>query len=495
MFTIKAKGLDKMAEDAKIKKVEELLSKSTNPYPYSYKVTNHALDITSDFAKHEGKDASLAGRIMRLRKMGKIIFMDLLDESGKLQVIIREDVIDKDSLEMLQLIDIGDILGVEGSVTKSSRGEISIEARKATMLSKSLRTLPDKFHGISDTELRYRKRYLDLIMNPDIRKIFRTRSKIMDYVRNFLNSRSYIEFETPILQPTYGGANAKPFTTYYNSLESDFYLRVANELYLKRLIIGGFEKVYEFAKDFRNEDVDSSHNPEFTMLEFYEAYKDYEDFMGLMEEMLSGLAKQIHGSYSFNYQGKELNFKPKFKRIYWVDEIKKLSGIDISKMTDEEAKKIAKEEKLDTKILNNYHVADSLFDKYIKPTIIDPTFILDFPAYMCPLTKDKRGNKFLSERFEMYVNGMEIANCYSELTNPIEQKRKFEEQEAERKKGDDEAPPSDKDFIEAIEYGMPPTAGCGIGMDRLIMLLTDVPSMKEVMLFPAVRPEEKRHKK
>ena len=311
-------------------------------------------------------------------------------------------------------------------------------------------------------------------------------------MRDFFNNRGYLEFETPILQPTYGGANAKPFTTYYNSLESDFYLRVANELYLKRLIIGGFEKVYEFAKDFRNEDIDSSHNPEFTMLEFYEAYKDYEDFMALMEELLSGLAQHIHGSYTVQYQSKEISFKPKFKRIYWVEELKKLSGIDISKMTDDEAKRIAKTEKLDTKILNNYHVADSLFDKYIKPTLIHPTFIVDFPAYMCPLTKDKRGNKLLSERFELYINGMEVANCYSELTDPIEQRNKFEEQEAERKKGDDEAPPSDKDFIEAIEYGMPPTAGCGIGMDRLIMLLTDVPSMKEVMLFPAVRPEGKK---
>ena len=471
-----------MAEETKVKKVEALLEKGINPYPYSYKRTKTASEIISNFSSNEGKSASIAGRIIRLRKMGKIIFIDLLDESGKIQIMVREDVVDKEAAEILQFIDIGDIIGVEGNVTKSTRGEISIEVRKAVLLSKSLRTLPDKFHGISDTELRYRKRYLDLIMNPDVRRVFRTRTKIMDYVRNFFNARGYLEFETPILQPTYGGANAKPFTTYYNSLESDFYLRVANELYLKRLIIGGFEKVYEFSKDFRNEDIDSSHNPEFTMLEFYEAYKDYEDFMELMEEMLSGLAKHIHGSYTFTYQDKELNFKPKFKRIYWVEELKKLSGIDISKMTDEEAKKIAKEEKLDTKILNNYHVADSLFDKYIKPTLIDPTFILDFPAYMCPLTKDKRGNKLLSERFEMYVNGMEVANCYSELTNPIEQ----------RKKGDEEAPPSDKDFIEAIEYGMPPTAGCGIGMDRLIMLLTNVPSMKEVILFPAVRPEEKR---
>ena len=481
-----------MAEETKIKKVEELLEKGINPYPYSYKRTKTASEITSDFSSNEGRSASIAGRIIRLRKMGKIIFIDLLDESGKIQIMIREDVVEKEAAEILQFIDIGDIIGVEGNVTKSTRGEISIEVRKAVLLSKSLRTLPDKFHGISDTELRYRKRYLDLIMNPDVRKVFKTRTRIMDYVRNFFNARGYLEFETPILQPTYGGANAKPFTTHYNSLESDFYLRVANELYLKRLIIGGFEKVYEFSKDFRNEDIDSSHNPEFTMLEFYEAYKDYEDFMALMEEMLSGLAKHIHGSYTFTYQDKELNFKPKFKRIYWVEELKKLSGIDISKMTDEEAKKIAKEEKLDTKILNNYHVADSLFDKYIKPTLVDPTFILDFPAYMCPLTKDKRGNKFLSERFEMYVNGMEVANCYSELTNPIEQRKKFEEQEAERKKGDEEAPPSDKDFIEAIEYGMPPTAGCGIGMDRLIMLLTNVPSMKEVILFPAVRPEEKK---
>ncbi len=484
-----------MAENPKAKKAMEMLSKGINPYPYSYKRTATAVQITSEFSSREGSRASIAGRIMRLRRMGKIVFMDLLDQTGKLQVILRDNVIDKSSAEVYGFLDIGDIIGAEGKIIKSERGEISIEAKSIEMLAKSLKELPDKFHGISDTELRYRKRSLDLIMNAETRKIFFARTKILDYIRSFLNSRDYMEVETPVLQATYGGANAKPFTTYYNSLESDFYLRVANELYLKRLIIGGIERVYEFSKDFRNEDIDSSHNPEFTMLEFYEAYKDYEDFMGLTEELLSGLAKHIHGSHTVKYQNSELNFRPKFKRVYWVEELKKRSGIDISEMTDEQAKGIAKKEGLETEILNNYHVADSLFDKYIKPELKDPTFVVDFPAYMCPLTKDKRGNKKLSERFELYINNMEVANCYSELTDPTEQRKKFEEQEQERQSGDAEAPPSDKEFIEAIEYGMPPTAGCGIGIDRLVMLLTNAPSIKEVILFPAVRPEEKKAQK
>ncbi|MCL5101927.1 MAG: lysine--tRNA ligase, partial [Candidatus Marsarchaeota archaeon] len=353
------------------------------------------------------------------------------------------------------------------------------------MLGKSLRQLPEKFHGLNDTELRYRKRYLDLIANPEVRKFFRTRARILTYLRNFLDSRGYVEFETPILQPTYGGANAEPFKTKYNALDSEFYLRVSDELYLKRLIIGGFEKVYEVSKDFRNEDIDSTHNPEFTQIEFYEAYKDYNDFMEMTEEMVSKLVYELFGTYTIKYQGKELNFKPPFKRVYWVEEIKKKSGIDIADMSDEQAKEIAKKEKLETNILNAYHVADALFDKYVKPELFDPAFVLDFPAYMCPLTKDKRGNPKLSERFEFYIAGKEDANCYSELTDPIEQRKKFEEQDAERKKGDAEAPPSDEDFLEAIEYGMPPTAGLGIAIDRLAMILTDNISIKEVLPFPA----------
>ncbi|MGH2639525.1 MAG: lysine--tRNA ligase [Rhabdochlamydiaceae bacterium] len=355
--------------------------------------------------------------------------------------------------------------------------------------------MPEKFHGLTDVETRYRKRYLDLITNADSRKIFTNRSKIMKYLRDFLDEREYLEVDTPILQAIYGGAAAKPFTTHHNYLDTDLYLRIANELYLKRLIIGGMERVYEFAKDFRNEAVDSNHNPEFTQLEFYQAYADYEDFMKLTEEMLSGVAKMIHGSYEFEYQDKTISFKPPFKKVYLVEEIRKKSGIDISEMEDKEAAAIAKKEKLDIPVKNAYHVADALFDKYVQPELLNPTFVVDFPAYMCPLTKDKRGNSKLSERFELFIAGKEIANCYSELTDPIEQRKKLEEQDKERKKGDDEAPPIDNDFIEAIEYGMPPLAGIGIGIDRLVMMMTNAASIKEVILFPTVKPEVQEKKK
>jgi len=379
-------------------------------------------------------------------------------------------------------------------VIKTKRGEITVEATNITMLAKSLRVLPEKFHGLTDTELRYRKRYLDLIANPEVKGVFITRAKVLKYIRDFLDSRGYVEFETPVLQPTYGGANAKPFTTFYNALDTKVYLRIADELYLKRLIIGGFEKVYEVSKDFRNEDIDSTHNPEFTQVEFYEAYKDYNYLMEQTEEMLNGMVKSIFNSEKVIYKGSELNFTTPFKKIYWVEELRKKSGIDVSKLTDEEAKEVAEKENLPVPIKNAYHVADALFDKYIQPTLFDPTFVVDFPAYMCPLTKDKRGNHLLSERFELYIAGKEVANCYSELTDPIEQSKKFNEQEQERKKGDEEAPPSDSDFIEAIEYGMPPTAGIGVSIDRIAMILTGNDSIKEVIAFPAVKPDVKKQK-
>lgn len=329
-------------------------------------------------------------------------------------------------------------------------------------------------------------------MNPDVRRIFRTRTAIISYIRDFLNARNYLEVETPVLQAQYGGANAQPFKTHHNFLDADMYLRIAPELYLKRLIIGGFERVYEFSKNFRNESVDAKHNPEFTMLEFYEAYGDYNTLMKLTEELLGGLAKKLYGSSEVTYQGMKLSFKPPFRRISLVDEIKKKSGIDISEMTDKSAAKVAKDEKLETSILNAYHVADALFDKYVQEEITDPTFVVDYPGYMCALTKDKRGNPKLSERFELFMARKEFGNCYSELTDPIEQRKKFEDQALEKKKGDTEAPPSDEDFLEAIEYGMPPTAGMGIGIDRLVMIFADVPSLKEVIFFPTVKPEQRK---
>lgn len=481
-----------MVDDFKIDKLRKLKAAKVDPYPYTFNQTHHAEEIIARYSALDGKVVGVAGRIRSMRHMGKLFFLDLLDGSGKIQILVRGDAASKKTMDLMEMVDAGDLVGIEGKVTKSARGEISVDAVDITMLGKSLRSLPEKFHGLSDTEVRYRKRYLDLMVNPEVRSVFMTRAKIISYIRNFLESKGYVEFETPVLQPTYGGANATPFTTHFNALSSDMYLRVADELYLKRLIIGGFEKVFEFGHDFRNEDIDSTHNPEFTQVEFYEAYKDYNDYMRMSEEMLSGLVKSLTGGYELSYLGKTLNFKPPFRKLYWVEELKKITGIDISEMTDAEAKKIAEKERLETNIKNAYHVADSLFDKYLKDELWNPTFVLDYPAYMCALTKDKRGNALLSERFELYIAGRECGNCYSELTDPIEQRKKFEAQEEERRKGDADAPPADADFIEAIEYGMPPTAGMGIGMDRLIMILTNNVSIKEVIAFPAVRPESKK---
>ncbi len=481
-----------MLDQSKLEKLGRLRELGVDPYPYSFDQTHHADEVLAHFDSLSGKTVNVAGRILRMRSMGKLHFIDLLDGSGKIQIMAKEDAMKEGQTEVLRLLDLGDIIGVKGAVMKTKAGEISIELGDLALLSKSLRTMPEKFHGLSDVEARYRQRYLDLIMNPDVRKTFRTRTAIITYVRDFLNAKGYLEVETPTLQLQYGGANAQPFKTHHNFLDTDMFLRIAPELYLKRLIIGGFEKVYEFGKNFRNESVDAKHNPEFTMLEFYEAYGDYNTLMALTEEMLSGLAKKLYGSHGITYQGEKLSFKPPFRRISLVDEIKKKSGIDISKLTDASAAKVAKEEKLETPIRNAYHVADALFDKYVQEEITDPAFVVDYPGYMCALTKDKRGNPKLSERFELFMARKEFGNCYSEMTDPIEQRRKFEEQALERKKGDPEAPPSDEDFLEAMEYGMPPTAGMGIGIDRLVMLFADVPSLKEVIFFPTVKPEPRR---
>ncbi len=479
-----------MPDEFKLEKLKKLRGLGINPYPYSFSRTHKSVDVTGEFGTLEGKEVRVAGRIIKRREMGKLCFMDILDGYGKVQVLAREGATKDDSLRITELTDSGDIIGVRGIVMKTKKGEITVEAKEIVMLSKSLLTLPEKFHGLTDTEIRYRKRHLDLITNPNVRQFFVIRARILKYLRDFLDSEGYVEFETPVLQPKYGGANAKPFLTEYNALDTKVFLRISDELYLKRLVIGGFEKVYEVSKDFRNEDIDSTHNPEFTQIEFYEAYKDYEDFMKFTEKMLSGLVKNIFGSYKIKYQGKDLDFTPPFKRVPWVEELNKQAGIDVSDMSDTESAKVAKKEDLDIPIKNAYHVADALFDKYIKPELFHPTFVVDFPSYMCPLTKDKRGNPRLSERFELFIAGKEEGNCYSELTDPVEQRRKLEAQEQERKKGDYDAPPSDSDFIEAIEYGMPPTAGMGLAIDRLAMILTDNISIKEVIPFPAVRPEK-----
>jgi lysyl-tRNA synthetase class 2 len=485
---------DIVIDESKLAKLNGIKKLGINPYPYLYPITSSAKQILLAFDEFDGKVVQVAGRIIGRRDMGKLTFIDILDASAKIQILVKANSMENDSIKILEFIDIGDIIGVKGTVVKTKKGEISIDAKEIVMLSKSLATFPEKFHGLTDVEIRYRKRYLDLIMNTEVREIFKTRAAFIKYIREFLDNKGYLEVETPILQPTYGGANAKPFVTHHHALNADLYLRVANELYLKKLIIGGFEKVYEFSKDFRNEDIDTTHNPEFTQIELYEAYSDYNIFAKLTEDLLSGFVQKFFKNEYIEYQGQQISFAAPFKRILLTEEIFNKTGIDILKMSEADAFAIAEKEKLQINIKNRYHVVDALFDKYIKPNLISPTFVFDFPAYMCPLAKNKRGNEKLSERFELYVSKFEVANCYSELTDPIEQRKKFEEQEIERKTGDEEAPPTDNDFLEAIEYGMPPTAGIGISIDRFVMIFTNNPSIKETILFPSVRTEKQENK-
>ena len=477
--------------------LSELRTAGIEPYPYTYDLTHHAANIKENFLDLENNPASVAGRIMQRRHMGGVTFLDIQDKTGRIQILVRNNGIDEKSKLVLQHLAVGDIVGVKGNVTKTKRGEISVDAKELTMLAKSLRSLPDKWHGLTDIDMRYRARYLDMIMNPDILKNFKVRATLLKHIRETLDARGALEVETPVLQEVYGGANAKPFTTTYHTLgDAKVYLRISDELYLKRLMIGGVERVYEVSKDFRNEDADSTHNPEFTQIEYYEAYSDYETFMKMVEDMLSSLALKLFNSYEVPYQGETISFKPPFARLYWVDELQKVTGIDVSKpMSDEEAEEINKKEALGLPHANAYHIADALFDKYLKERTLQPTFALDYPAYMCPLTKVKRGNPLRAERFELYIARREVGNCYSELTDPLYQRKMFEEQEEERKKGDEEAPPSDEAFLEAMEYGMPPTAGIGLAIDRLSMIFANQASIKEVITFPPMKPMEKPKRK
>ena len=469
---------------------DALRAAGINPYPYTFRATHHASDIRDNFDTLNGAQASIAGRVMQRRHLGAITFMDIQDWTGRVQALVKKGNLAGHSVTVLSNTAVGDIVGIHGTVTRSKTGEISMDASEITMLSKGLVSLPNKWEGLTDVDTRYRKRHLDLIMNPEALKNLQIRATVLRHVRETLDGRGALEVETPVLQEVYGGANARPFTTTYHTLgDAAVYLRISDELYLKRLIIGGVERVYEVSKDFRNEDADSTHNPEFTQIEYYEAYSDYNTFMEMMEGMLSSLAMKVHGSYRFEYQGRTLDFTPPFRRLYWVEELKKLTGVDVSEqMSDEEAAKINEREALGLERSTAYTVADALFDKYLKPTLDQPTFVLDYPAFMCPLTKVKRGNPKVAERFEVYTACMEMGNCYSELTDPVYQRRMFEAQEAERKKGDEEMPPSDEAFIEAIEYGMPPTAGIGIPIDRLSMIFADQASIKEVIAFPPMKP-------
>jgi len=479
----------------KLKKLEKM---GIDPYPQKYNPTHLSSIIISDYESLEGKDVNVAGRIMSIRRMGKSSFFHIQDGGGRLQIFIKRDDIGEDIYTHFQLLDIGDFIGVEGFVFKTKVNEISIHAKNLTVLCKSIRPLPivkekedTTFDAFSDKEQRYRNRHLDLIVNTDIRDTFIKRANIIKSIRNYLDDLGFLEVETPVLQPLYGGANARPFTTHHNSLDQKLFLRIADELYLKRLIIGGIDRVYELSKDFRNEGMDRNHNPEFTMLEFYWAYADYEDNMDLVEAMIRDVAKNI-GAQKINWGEMAIDLAKPFKRKPIFELLKEATGEDFSNISLEQLRKICKEHNIEVQDNANYgQMLDGLMSTLVEPNLIQPTFVIDYPKEISPLAKKHRnGDPNLVERFELFIGTAEFANAFTELNDPIDQRDRFESQEKLVKAGDDEAHPIDENFLQAIECGMPPTAGVGIGIDRLVMLLTENLSIKDVILFPAMRKEE-----
>ncbi|MBI5475512.1 MAG: lysine--tRNA ligase [Ignavibacteriales bacterium] len=482
--------------------LEELHKLGINPYPYNYNVTDSSTSIINSFTDEQPpREVAVAGRIMSIRRMGKASFCHLQDAQGRIQAYLKKDDLGG-SYDTFKLLDIGDIIGVEGYVFKTKMGEISIHARKLEILSKSLRPLPivkekvDEqgnktiFDPFSDKELRYRQRYVDLAVNVKVREVFVKRSLILRAMRKFLDERGYLEVETPILQPIYGGAFARPFTTHHNALDIDLYLRIADELYLKRLIVGGYDGVYEFAKDFRNEGMDRSHNPEFTMMELYVAYKDYIWMMNLVEEMVSTVALAVNGTMKWKVGENEIDFTPPWKRISMYDVIKEYTGKDLRDKSEEEIRRFAKELRIEIEPgMGRGSIIDEIFSEKVEAKLIQPTFITDYPVEMSPLAKKHRSEPGLVERFEVMVNGHELCNAFSELNDPIDQRQRFEEQMKLRARGDEEAQVLDEDYLRALEYGMPPTAGLGIGIDRLTMLFTNQDSIRDVLFFPQMKRE------
>lgn len=482
-------------DEQKVHKLKELQESGVQVYPWHYERTYHAADIKATFSEitHDKSEeaVSAAGRLYTKRSHGKTVFADLGDESGKVQLFIRKNDLGDDAFAFFSKnIDTGDIVGVQGHVFRTKVGEISIWVDEITLLSKAICPLPEKYHGLTKVETRYRQRYLDLITNDEARAIFRTRSRIISKLRSDLAGNGFMEFETPTIQPIYGGANARPFTTYHNYLDQKLYLRIAPELYLKRLIVGGFEKVFEIAKNFRNEDIDTHHNPEFTMVEIYSAYADYNDMMSLTEDLISGIINEAAGTSDVVFEEETINYSTPWRRISMEEAVLDAAGIDIHAQTVDELRERAEKERIDgwEKATTPGEFLVLFFEHYVEPTLIQPTFIYDFPIENSPLAKKHRTKPGFTERFELFIAGMEIANGFSELNDPLDQKGRFEEQDAKRQRGDLEAQMIDYDFINALGYGMPPTGGVGIGIDRLVMLATGQNSIKEVILFPSMKP-------
>jgi lysyl-tRNA synthetase class 2 len=483
--------------DQRIEKLEQLRKMGVNPYPYSFERT-HALSEVMKSEKEltsAGKEIACAGRVISLRKHGKTAFGNIKDSTGSLQFYVRRDSIDGRTFDIFKLVDVGDIIGVRGTVFRTKTDEITIKVTQLELLSKSLLPLPEKFHGLKDKEIRYRRRYVDLIVNDDVMKVFRSRSAIVETIRRYLLERGFLEVETPILQPIYGGALARPFVTHHNALDIDLYLRIADELYLKRLIVGGMERVFEFSKDFRNEGMDRSHNPEFTMLECYAAYWDYNRIMEFVEQLFAKLCEEFVGGFELRFGEHEIDLKPPWKRLPFFEALKEAAGEDLKVLDAEELEKVAVAHGLDVEgVSGRGGFLDLLFSELVEPNLIQPTFITDYPLELSPLAKVHRDDSDLVERFEPYICGFEVGNAFSELNDPIDQKERFLSQSEMRAEGEEEAHPIDEDYVRALEYGMPPTGGLGIGIDRVVMLLTDSPSIRDVILFPQMRPEEGRTK-
>lgn len=479
----------------RLNKLKKLQDEGRDPFNITkFNRTAFSSEVVENFETMENQDVSLAGRIMAKRGMGKAIFADLLDDKGRIQIYIRLNDVGEEAFADFKKGDIGDIVGISGFVFKTRMGEVSVHCKQVQLLAKSLRPLPEKFHGLTSTELKYRQRYVDLIMNPETRRVFEIRSSFIRYIRSFLDARGYMEVETPVLNTISGGATARPFVTHHNTLDLDMYLRIATELHLKRLIVGGIERVYEIGRIFRNEGMDTKHNPEFTSVELYEAYADYNDMMDLFEALLAGAAHDILGSYKANWQGEELDLTPGWPRMTMAEAVKQYTGIDFMSFTSsEDAVKAAAS--IGVKMTDNKQpswgeLLFECFDQRVEDKLIQPVFIIDHPVEVSPLAKRKPTDARLTERFELFICRNEMGNAFSELNDPVDQKQRFMRQVALRNAGDDEAGMMDEDYINALEYGMPPTGGLGIGIDRCVMMLTNNSSIRDVLLFPTMKPIE-----
>ncbi len=474
---------------ARREKLDEIRARGIEPFGRKFPATHRAGEIIQNFSDFEGKEVEIAGRLVGKRSHGKACFADLQDFSGRIQIYARLDSLGAEAYDLFNKLDIGDIIGIRGIVFRTRRREISVEAKTFQILAKSLRPLPEKWHGLKDVDLRYRQRYLDLIVNPQVKQTFLTRLKIISAIRRFLEARGFLEVETPMMQPVAGGAAARPFVTYHNALDMTLYLRIAPELYLKRLLVGGFEKIFEINRNFRNEGISAKHNPEFTMLELYQAYADYQDMMRITEELLSTVVQEVLGRTQVQYGEHKIDFSPPWTRLTMLEAVEKYTGEDFSHLSDREAHQQAGKLGLEVPADVPWGIIlNEVFETFVEEHLVQPTFVTGHPVDVSPLAKRNAENPRLTDRFELFIMSWEIANAFSELNDPFDQRERFQQQLEERARGDDQAHMMDEDFLHALEYGMPPAGGLGIGIDRLVMILTNSPSIRDVILFPTMRP-------